>query len=120
MLGIGFVTGHRIPNEYAPFIPSYPYDDIAIFAMLGAFIALFFSLLHYKSRESVYKTWLYTTAIASVLLVGVILMYVVDPPGSAGAVSLAGVEFALLGIAYVGASFVIWLYGFLTRKRNRK
>lgn len=89
-------------------------DDMLLFIMFAPLVNTPFSLLHYKSREPVYKAWLYTTATALILFIGLLFLNIIDSPGSAGVISLAGIEFALLAAVYIGISFIIWLYGAIT------
>jgi hypothetical protein len=83
-------------------------------------VVMSFSLLHYKSRETVYKAWLGYSALGLILFACTIVTYIIDPPGSAGVVSLDGIEFILLGLAYVAGSVLIWLYGAITHFFRKK
>lgn len=64
------------------------------------------SILHYRSRKTVYKVWLGYSALALVVFIHFVI-YAEAHPGD----WLMPAVFILLGIAYIAGSIIIWLYG---------
>jgi predicted neutral ceramidase superfamily lipid hydrolase len=83
--------------------------------LIAPLFGFFLSLLHNKSRETVYKAWLVYSVLGLVVLI-YFVMYAEAHPGD----WLMPAVFAIVGLAYVAGSVLIWLYGAVTHFFRKK